>query len=185
MKHFSNRYTVKIPNNIEVFHCSERQIVLINGPLGKKLLNLKVHVEICHKQNLIRVLSLNIKKKASKNLCGTTVALLKQSFLDVSTTVCKKLNLVGVGFKALLTKTEQHDLIHLKLGYSHGVYFKIPESIDIKCHKSDKLFVFGSSWKQVTQTAAQIRNCKVPEPYKGKGISYSDEVIKLKEGKKV
>ena len=66
MKHFSNRYTVKIPNNIEVFHCSERQILLISGPLGKKLLNLKVHVEICHKQNLIRVLSLNIKKKASK-----------------------------------------------------------------------------------------------------------------------
>ena len=127
----------------------------------------------------------NKDKKTTKSLRGTTVALIKQAFLEVSTTICKKLNLVGVGYKVFPVETELGNLIHLKLGYSHSLYFKIPETVNIKCYKADKLFISGHDLSLVAQTAALIRSCKVPEPYKGKGIVYSTEIIKLKEGKKV
>ena len=141
--------------------------------------------------NLIKVLDSPFKKlsnkdkKTLKSSRGTTVALIKQTFLEVSTTICKKLNLVGVGYKVFPVETAQGNLIHLKLGYSHSLYFKIPETVNVKCYKADKLFISGHNLSQVAQTAALIRSCKAPEPYKGKGISYNSEVIKLKEGKKV
>lgn len=185
MNQLLKRYIVKIPNDIEVFYCSKRQIVLISGPVGKKLLNLKVNIEIDQTQNVIKVLDSSKIKKSTKNLKGTVVALLKQSFLEVSTLICKKLNLNGVGFKAFPIELDNQNLIHLKLGYSHGIFFKVPESVAVRCHKADKLFVFGASYTEVSQIAAQIRSFRAPEPYKGKGISYSDEIISLKEGKKV
>jgi len=191
MNHFLKRYIVKIPKNIDVFYCDERQILLVNGPFGKKLLKLRIKLELFQDENVIRVLDSTFKKvsnkdkKTVKSLRGTTVALLKQAFLEVSTVICKKLKLVGVGFKAFPIETKSYNLIHLKLGFSHSIYFKIPKAIEIKCHKTDKLFVSGNILSQVAQTAALIRSCKTPEPYKGKGVSYSNEIIKLKEGKKV
>jgi len=191
MKNFLKRYLVKIPENIEVFHCDERQILLVSGPFGKKILKLQVKLELLRDENVIRVLDSTLKKASNKNkktvksLRGTTVALLKQSFLEVSTVICKKLNLVGVGFKAFPIETKLHNLIHLKLGFSHSIYFKVPEMLDIRCHKTDKLFISGNIINQVSQVAALVRSCKTPEPYKGKGVSYINEIIKLKEGKKV
>jgi|TARA_B110000967_G_C18901297_1_gene575454 large subunit ribosomal protein L6 len=191
MKTFSKRYSIKIPVNIEAFYCDKRQIMLINGPFGKKILKLQVKIEMLKDDNLIKVLDSPFKKlsnkdkKTLKSSRGTTVALIKQTFLEVSTTICKKLNLVGVGYKVFPVETAQGNLIHLKLGYSHSLYFKIPETVNVKCYKADKLFISGHNLSQVAQTAALIRSCKAPEPYKGKGISYNSEVIKLKEGKKV
>jgi large subunit ribosomal protein L6 len=191
MKTFSKRYSIKIPKNIEAFYCGKRQIMLINGPFGRKILKLQVKIEMFEKDNSINVLGSPFKKlsnkdkKTTKSLRGTTVALIKQAFLEVSTTICKKLNLVGVGYKVFPVETELGNLIHLKLGYSHSLYFKIPETVNIKCYKADKLFISGHDLSLVAQTAALIRSCKVPEPYKGKGIVYSTETIKLKEGKKV
>lgn len=191
MKTFSKRYIIKIPENIEAFYCDRRQIMLISGPFGKKILKLQVKIEMFEKDDLINVLASPFKKlsnkdkKTIKSLRGTTVALIKQAFLEVSTIICKKLNLVGVGYKVFPVETELGNLIHLKLGYSHSLYFKIPETVNIKCYKADKLFISGHDLNDVAQTAALIRSCKVPEPYKGKGIVYSTEIIKLKEGKKV
>jgi large subunit ribosomal protein L6 len=191
MKTFLKRYIIKIPTDIEVFYCESRQVMLINGPFGKKILKLQVKIEMPENENLIKVMDSTFKKasnkdkKTIKSLRGTTVALIKQMFLEVSTTICKKLNLVGVGYKVFPVETELGNLIHLKLGFSHSIYFKIPDTVDVKCHKADKLFISGNILSHVAQTAALIRNCKAPEPYKGKGISYSNEVIKLKEGKKV
>ena len=72
-----------------------------------------------------------------------------------------------------------------KLGYSHPIFFKIPNNLQIFCFKFIKLFVWGNSYKNITQTSALIRSYKKPEPYKGKGILYEGEKIVLKEGKKV
>jgi len=191
MKIFSKRYTVKIPVNIEVFYCDKRQIMLINGPFGRKILKLQIEIEMSKENNLIKVLNSSFKKssnkdkKTIKSLRGTTVALIKQTFLEVSSTICKKLNLVGVGYKVFPIETELGNLIHLKLGYSHSLYFKVSQTVNVQCYKADKLFISGHNLQDVAQTAALIRSCKVPEPYKGKGISYSNEIIKLKEGKKV
>jgi large subunit ribosomal protein L6 len=72
-----------------------------------------------------------------------------------------------------------------KLGYSHSLYFKIPEQLIIFCLKFTKLFIYGNSYQNVTQIASLIRSYKKPEPYKGKGILYETEKILLKEGKKI
>jgi len=170
MKTFSKRYSIKIPVNIEAFYCDKRQIMLINGPFGKKILKLQVKIEMLKDDNLIKVLDSPFKKlsnkdkKTLKSSRGTTVALIKQTFLEVSTTICKKLNLVGVGYKVFPVETAQGNLIHLKLGYSHSLYFKIPETVNVKCYKADKLFISGHNLSQVAQTAALIRSCKAPEP---------------------
>ena len=107
MKTFSKRYSIKIPKNIEAFYCGKRQIMLINGPFGRKILKLQVKIEMFEKDNSINVLGSPFKKlsnkdkKTTKSLRGTTVALIKQAFLEVSTTICKKLNLNVVGFMCI------------------------------------------------------------------------------------
>jgi len=93
----------------------------------------------------------------------------------------KRLKLVGVGFKAFLNK----NLIQLRLGFSHSIFYKIPQKIEIKVVKSDSIFIFGNSIQIVTQLASIIKCYKKPEPYKGKGIFYYNEKIKLKQGKKL
>jgi len=77
------------------------------------------------------------------------------------------------------------DVLHLKLGYSHNIYIKVPKTLKIFCLKANKFFIKGDSYTFVTQIAAVIRSYKTPEPYKGKGILYSTEKITLKEGKKI
>ena len=83
-----------------------------------------------------------------------------------------------------ILKVLDFSLLHFKLGYSHSIYFKIPKNLKIFCLKANKLFIIGNSYQFVTQTAALIRSCKVPEPYKGKGVRYSDEYVLRKQAKK-
>ena len=96
-----------------------------------------------------------------------------------------KLRLSGIGYKVFESRLEDRKLLHLKLGNSHSLYYKIPEKIVIKIIQSSKLFIFGDDYAKVCQIAALIRSYKKPEPYKGKGILYANEIIKLKEGKKI
>jgi large subunit ribosomal protein L6 len=126
----------------------------------------------------------NNQKKKLKAVQGTQVNLLKQMLLDISSFSCKKLNLIGVGFRVVILKTTRMTLLHFKLGYSHYVYFKIPKNLKIFCLKANKLFILGDSYSFVNQVAALVRSFKIPERYKGKGIIYTTEKIILKEGKK-
>lgn len=189
MKNVLKRNLIKIPEGIDVFYCDKRQIILINGPFDKKIIKLIVKLEVCSQRNMLKVFDSTFNKipnkKTLKCLRGTTIALIKQAFLEVSTVVCKKLNLIGVGYKAFPIELNDNSLVQLKLGYSHNIFFKYPQTINIKCPRADTIFVLGNTLIDVAQTAALIRKCKMPEPYKGKGISYSNEIIKLKEGKKV
>merc|ERR1712238_179016 len=110
---------------------------------------------------------------------------LRQALTNTSTNYCKKLKLFGVGYKVLLIKQLKENILHLKLGYSHSVYFKLPKNLSIEITKKNFLFLSGNSLEEVSSTAAAIRKLKLPEPYKGKGILYVDEKIQLKIGKKV
>lgn len=186
---YSKRYLIKVPSDITVFYCSKKQALLIKGALGYKILKIQMEIEVLSLNKLIYVTDLSFKKlsnkKTLKSLRGTTVSLIKQAFLEVLTPIYKKLNLVGVGYKAFIIENKNVNLVHFKLGYSHSIYFKIPDSISIKCHKMTKLFISGNSSNSVSQIAAALRSYKIPEPYKGKGILYSNEKIQLKEGKKI
>jgi len=191
MKNLSKKHIVKIPKHISVFYSEKNRIITIVGPLRKKSLKLKTRIVVSSKKKFIGVtsqpfqnMSLN-EKKQLKVLQGTTVALLKQIFLEVSVLLCKKLKFVGVGYRAFLVKLANNTLLQFKLGYSHDIYFKIPSNIKVFCLKSDKLFLSGSFYEYVSQIASLIRSYKRPEPYKGKGILYENETILLKEGKKV
>lgn len=194
MKLFSKRHVVKIPSEISVLYCKEKKTLLVKSPYKQKLLNLKVKILILKEKNLIVVTNLSFNKNSSKwkslfqSLQGTTVALIKQAILEVSAITCKKLKLVGVGYKVFNFETDKNanfKLLHFKLGYSHSLYYKIPKDITIKIHQSTKMFVFGYNFNKVFQIASILRSFKLPEPYKGKGILYANEIIKLKEGKKI
>ena len=110
---------------------------------------------------------------------------IKQILIEITYILHCKLNLIGVGYR-VFTHEKLANQIYFKLGFSHLIYFRVPLGINIYCQKFTKLFFFGnSSYNLLTQTTAQIRNCKLPEPYKGKGILYDQEKIILKKGKKI
>jgi len=127
----------------------------------------------------------NNQKKKIKTLQGTTVALIKQLIVETSSVLYQRIKFVGVGYRAFDVDNYKNKLLLFKLGFSHPIYFKIPDKLKIFCLKFTKLFIYGSSYQNITQTTALIRSNKFPEPYKEKGILYENEKIILKEGKKI
>jgi len=111
---------------------------------------------------------------------GLLRALLANAVHGVAQGFTKELEIHGVGYRAQLKGKE----IHMSLGYSHPVVFPIPEGIEVQLdEKAGKITVSGANRQQVGQVAADIRSLKKPEPYKGKGIRYSDELVRRKVGK--
>lgn len=185
------KYNIKIPNNNTAIYCIQKNIITIIGPLNKKSLKLKLRIKILNDKKIIQVLSTpliklsNNEKKNINSIRGTTVALIKQLILETSSIFYQKLKFIGVGYRVFEIETIKNKLLMFKLGYSHLIYSKTPKDLNIFCLKSTKLFIYGTSYYNITQTASLIRFYKTPEPYKGKGILYENETIKLKKGKKV
>jgi len=191
MTTFSKRYIVKIPKDICVLYCEKKQILTLIGPLSRKSLQLKLKILILKPENVLVItqvpfiqMSGNEKKKL-KAVRGTTIALIKQLILEVSVIFSKKLVFIGVGYKAFPIVLYKNQILQFKLGYSHQIYFKVSNNLNVYSHKATTLIISGTSNQNVCQTAALIRSYKYPEPYKGKGILYNNEKITLKEGKKV
>lgn len=191
MTYIPKRFIVKIPSEITVLYNSKTKTLVIKTDKKQKILNLKVKIFILKEKNLIIVTNIPYYKQSNKlknlfkSLQGTTIALIKRSFLEVTSITCKKLILSGIGYKVFEETLKNNKFLHFKLGNSHSLYYKIPKNITIKLMQSSQLFIFGYDFKKISQIASVIRSCKKPEPYKGKGILYSNEIIKLKEGKKI
>jgi large subunit ribosomal protein L6 len=115
-----------------------------------------------------------------RTLAGSTRAHLANMVRGVTKGYEKKLELVGVGFRAQM----QGKTLNLTLGFSHPVNFPIPEGITIETPSQTEILVKGIDRQKVGQVAAEIRDVRPPEPYKGKGVRYANEQISLKEGKK-
>ncbi len=113
-------------------------------------------------------------------LAGTTRACINNMVVGVSQGFEKKLILIGVGYRAQV----QGNKLNLTLGFSHPVVFDVPDNIKIETPSQTEIIVKGADKQAVGQVAADIRAYRPPEPYKGKGVRYADEVISLKEGKK-
>ena len=182
----NKKYTVRIPDRINLFYCETKKIIIIKGPQTQR--SLKIETKLRIKKNELEITSIPLSKmhnnlqKKLKEKQGTTVALIKQLLTDTSTVTYKKLNFRGIGYRASCI---YHNLLLLKLGYSHPIYFKTPKNLEIFSLKLTKLFLSSNSYQSVTLSASLIRSKKLPEPYKGKGILYENEKIKLKEGKKI
>lgn len=191
MENLKKKYSIKIPENIQVIYCTKKDIITFVGPLSTKSLKLKIKLFLIPSANLIVVSQIPVAGKSAmrlkdiKQLQGTTMSKIKQILVEVTYTLHHKLNLVGVGYR-VFSHEKLPNQIYFKLGYSHLIYFRIPVGISTHCQKFTKLFLFGNgSYDLLTQTAAQIRSCKLPEPYKGKGILHDQEKVSLKKGKKI
>merc|ERR1712038_1886974 len=164
--------------------------ILISNNLKKEVIKLKVKLKVLTSLNKIVVTNLPFSKtlgkskNISKSLQGRTYFAIKKIFKRLKILTCKKLKLIGVGYKIFENNLKglSCEFLNFKLGYSHSVYYKIPDNIKIIIRQSNKLFVLGYDYNLVNQTAFTIRSYKKPDPYKGKGILYYNESIILKEG---
>jgi large subunit ribosomal protein L6 len=171
------KYPVTIPAGVEVVIANN--ILTAKGKLGVLTLPLTELVETTVADGRVTVVP---KSKATPNrqMWGTTRALVQTMVQGVSTGFTKSMDVTGTGYRAAV----QGKNLVINLGYSHDVVYPIPEGIKITCEKPTSIKVEGVDKRLVGQVAAEIRSKRPPEPYKGKGVKYTDETIRRKEGKK-
>jgi len=157
----------------------EGQTVKVKGPKGALQVVVHDDVSVTLDKNLVKV-EPRFETKRSRSLYGTSRALIANLVEGVTKGFEKKLEINGVGYRAAV----QGKNLQLALGYSHDVVFAIPEGITIVTPKPTEIVITGNDIQRVGQVAAEIRRWRPPEPYKGKGVKYSDEFIFRKEGKK-
>jgi large subunit ribosomal protein L6 len=152
--------------------------ITIKGSKGTLNLPLSPDVTVAEKDKALQVGFTGAE--GARTRAGSTRAHLANMVAGVTKGYEKKLELVGVGFRAAVAgKT-----LNLTLGFSHPVSFPIPEGITIEAPSQTEVLIKGADKQRVGQVAAEIRGIRPPEPYKGKGVKYADEKITLKEGKK-
>jgi large subunit ribosomal protein L6 len=155
------------------------QVLNISGGKGKLSLPISGDVTATIADGHITIAPKDESKRA-RAMWGTTRALVNNMVTGVSAGFTRQLEINGVGYRAAV---QGHNL-QLQLGYSHDILYPIPQDIQIACERPTLIAVSGADKQRVGQVAAEIRAYRGPEPYKGKGIKYSDEVIRRKEGKK-
>ncbi|MGP1667748.1 MAG: 50S ribosomal protein L6 [Rhodanobacter sp.] len=171
------KYPVPVPQGVEAT-ISESQIV-VKGPLGSLTQALKGDVVVAQEDGQLTFVVANDSREA-KAMSGTLRALVANMVTGVSKGFERKLNLVGVGFRAQV----QGDALKLQLGFSHDIVHSMPEGIKVECPTQTEIVIKGSDKQVVGQVAAEIRAYREPEPYKGKGVRYADERVIIKETKK-
>ncbi len=168
---------VVLPQGVE-FSLSGTTVTL-KGAKGSLSMELNSEVEVTQEENRITAKARS-GSRFSTAIAGTTRALLANMAHGVSEGFEKKLELVGVGYRA----QSQGKKLNLTLGFSHPVNFNVPEGITIETPSQTEILVKGTDKQLVGQVAAEIRRFRPPEPYKGKGVRYADERVRLKEAKK-
>lgn len=153
-------------------------VLYVQGPMGKLSRRIMPNVTLNIAENCVSV-TCNGTDTSARSAHGLTRTLINNMVVGVTKGFQRGLEINGVGYRAEVKGKE----LVLSLGYSHPVSFDIPEGIDIEVEKMTKLLVKGFDKELVGQTAAKIRSFRPPEPYKGKGIKYSDETILRKAGK--
>tara|TARA_Y100000992_G_scaffold222092_1_gene154208 strand:- start:454 stop:993 length:540 start_codon:yes stop_codon:yes gene_type:complete len=173
------KINIPIPDKVKVLLSGN--IINIEGPLGKKSLNIDLEM---FDLNINEGKDVSIKPKKidqnSKRLWGMNRSLLNNAIIGTSKGYEKILELVGVGYRAAIKGSQ----LNLQLGFSHDINFNIPEGIKMTVEKQTILKINGSDKQQVGMISSQIRNLRPPEPYKGKGIKEQGQYILRKEGKK-
>lgn len=171
------KYPVTVPSGVTVSIAD--QILTAKGKLGQTTLSLTDDVEVKIDGGKVWVAPKNETKK-SRMMWGTTRANINNMVKGVAEGFKVNLEINGVGYRAAV----QGKNLQLQLGYSHDVVYPIPSDVQIVCEKPTAITITGASRQRVGQVAAEIRDWRGPEPYKGKGIKYETETILRKEGKK-
>ena len=173
------KISISIPEKVKILMSGD--ILNIEGPLGKKSLNIDLDI---FELNINEGKEVTIKPKQSnqntKRLWGMNRSLINNAIIGTSKGYEKILELTGVGYRA----TIKGNILNLQLGFSHDINYKIPEGIKIQVEKQIILKISGTDKQQVGMVTAEIKRIRPPEPYKGKGIKEQGQYILRKEGKK-
>ncbi|MGI6405976.1 MAG: 50S ribosomal protein L6 [Syntrophaceticus sp.] len=170
------RLPVKLPAGVEVK--IDEHLVEVKGPKGKLTREIHPEMQIAQEDNILYITRPSDEKQ-HRALHGLTRSLVQNMVDGVEKGFSKSLNLVGVGYRAAL----QGKKLVLNVGYSHQVEIEPDEGLEIEVPETNKIIVKGIDKEKVGALAAQIRNVRSPEPYKGKGIKYENEVVRRKAGK--
>jgi len=168
---------VPVPANVEV--ALSASSVSVKGPLGTLQRSINADIAIERDGDMLLVKTANSSKQANA-MSGTMRALLANMVEGVTKGFEKKLLLVGVGYRAAAAG----EMLNLTLGFSHPVAHKMPQGVKVETPTQTEILIKGIDKQQVGQVAAEVRAYRKPEPYKGKGVRYADEVIVMKETKK-
>lgn len=168
---------VAVPKGVDF--SMEGNLIKVKGPKGELQHNLHTLVAISQEDGVL-TFSPRDESVQAKALYGTTRALVNNMVHGVTEGFEKKLTIIGVGYRAAV----QGKTLNLTLGFSHPVNYAIPDGITIETPSQTEIIVKGSDKQRVGQVAAEIRAYRPPEPYKGKGVRYTDEHVVRKEAKK-
>ena len=155
------------------------QTVEVKGPKGTKSFNATDDVTISVDGNVVKITPRGTSKRARQQW-GMSRSMVANLVTGVTSGFKRELEITGVGYRAAI----QGNVLKLSLGYSHEVNFAVPAGVTVTCPKQTEIVVEGDDAQLVGQVAANIREWRKPEPYKGKGIKYKGEYIFRKEGKK-
>ncbi len=167
---------VNIPDGVKVMLDGRK--VSVTGPKGSLQLEVKPEIDLAIDGSTV-VVKKNSESRAARELYGLSRTLISNMVEGVSKGFSKKLEIVGVGYRAAV----QGSVVNLSLGYSHPINYKLPEGISAAVENQTQVTISGIDKQLVGQVAAEIRAFRKPEPYKGKGVKYADEIIKRKAGK--
>ncbi len=167
---------INLPQGVEV--TLNDSSVSVKGPNGELSLTLYPNIELAQDEDVIHV---SFSEENDRAMAGTTRALVNNMVTGVATGFEKKLTIVGVGYRAQIDGAT----LTLSLGFSHPIVYKVPDGITVETPSQTEVFVKGADKQKVGQVAAEIRSFRPPEPYKGKGVRYSDEHVMRKQAKKI
>jgi large subunit ribosomal protein L6 len=167
---------ITIPNNVKLK--LDGQQVHVEGPKGTLDLNVHPRMKVTLAGNELKV-SRPTNMTQDKSLHGLTRSLINNMIIGATEEFTKTLEIEGIGFRSEL----RGKVLNLQLGFSHPIVYEIPEGVRVEVIKQTRIIVKGASKALVGQVAADIRHFYEPEPYKGKGIRYSDEHVRRKAGK--
>jgi len=167
---------ITIPNNVKLK--LDGQQVYVEGPKGKLDLNVHPRMKITVEGSELKV-SRPTNTTQDKSLHGLTRSLINNMIIGATQEFTKTLEIEGIGFRSEL----KGKFLNLQLGFSHPIVYEIPAGVKVEVIKQTRIIVTGASKALVGQVSADIRHFYEPEPYKGKGIRYSDEHVRRKAGK--
>lgn len=168
---------ITVPSGVEI--AITDQLVKVKGAKGELEWTVHELVSIIQEDAELKVKA-NVESQQAVALAGTTRALVNNMVTGVTNGFERKLNIVGVGYRA----QAQGQVLNLTLGFSHPVAYQVPEGIEVVTPSNTEIVVSGIDKQRVGQVAAEIRAYRKPEPYKGKGVRYSDEHVVRKQAKK-
>lgn len=168
---------VILPSGVEVTVSAKE--ITVKGPLGSLSQAMSSDITVVREGDHLQCAAANDSMQANA-MSGTMRALLANMVKGVSQGFERKLTLVGVGYRA----QAKGDVLSLSLGFSHPVDHKMPAGVKVETPTQTEILIKGIDKQQVGQVAADVRAYRKPEPYKGKGVRYSDEVVVIKETKK-